>query len=83
MREKQRVDDMADEILARQAQVRAERNGEPIEEALEAVLDSEAGQQLARLRDGPHRDEEAKRWQDELAPKRATKRRERKHTRQE
>ena len=52
------------------------RTGEPLEEALKAVLKTKAGQQLMGLRDGPHRDEEAKRWHDELAPKRAKKRRE-------
>jgi hypothetical protein len=76
MQEKQRVADMAVEVLARQAEARAEWTGEPLEEALKAVLETEAGQQLTGLRDGPHRDEEAKRWQDELAPKRAKKRRE-------
>ncbi len=75
MQEKQRVDDMAVEVLARQAGARAEWTGEPLEEALKAVLETEAGQQLTGLRDGPHRDEEAERWQDELAPKRAKKRR--------
>jgi hypothetical protein len=76
MQEKQRVADMADEVLVRQAEARAERTGEPIDEALVAVLETRAGQQLAGLRDGPHRDEEAKGWHDELAPKRAKKRRE-------
>lgn len=75
MQEKQRVEDMAVEVLARQAGARAERTGEPLEEALKAVLETEAGQQLTGLRDGPHRDEKADRWQDELAPKRAKKRR--------
>ena len=76
MQEKQRVADMAVEVLARQAEARAEWTEEPLEEALKAVLETEAGQQLTGLRDGPHRDEEAKRWHDELAPKRAKKRRE-------
>src|SRR5215211_3796574 len=75
MQEKQRVADMAFEVLVRQAEARAEWTGEPIDEALVAVLESRAGQQLRGLRDGPHRDEEAKRWHDELAPKRAKKRR--------
>ncbi len=75
MQENQRVADMAVEVLARQAGVRAEWTGEPLQEALKAVLETEAGQQLERLRDGPYRDEEAKQWQDELAPKRAKKRR--------
>jgi hypothetical protein len=66
---------MAVEVLERQAGARAEWTGEPLEEALKAVLETEAGQQLTGLRDGPHCDEEAERWQDELAPKRAKKRR--------
>jgi hypothetical protein len=75
MQGKQRVADMAVEVLARQAGVRAAWTREPLEGALKAVLETEAGQQLAGLRDGPHCDEEAERWQDELAPKRAKKRR--------
>ena len=75
MQENQRVADMAVEVLARQAGARAEWTREPLEQALKAVLETEAGQQLTGLRDGPHRDEEAQRWQDELAPKRAKKRR--------
>lgn len=75
MQEKQRVADMAVEVLARQAGARAEWTGEPLEEALKAVLETEAGNQLMGLRDGPHHDEEAERWQDKLAPKRAKKRR--------
>ena len=76
MQENQRVADMAFEVLARQAEARAEWTGEPREEALKYVLETKAGQQLTELQDGPHRDEEAKRWHDELAPKRAKKRRE-------
>ena len=75
MQENQRVADMAVEVLARQAEARAQWTGEPLDEALKAVLETEAGQQLTGLRDGPHRDEEAKRWHDELAPRRAKKRR--------
>ena len=75
MQDKQRVADIAGEVLARQAGARAEWTREPLEEALKAVLETEAGQQLTSLRDGPHRDEEAERWQDKLAPKRAKKRR--------
>ena len=74
MQDKQRVADMADEVVDRQARVRAEWSGEPLDKALKAVLETEAGQQLMGLREGPHRDEEAERWQDELAPKRARKR---------
>jgi hypothetical protein len=43
MKKKQTVAEMADEVLARQARVRAERTGEPFEEALKAVRKTEAG----------------------------------------
>ena len=57
MREDQSVAEMANEVLMRQAKARAERRGEPIEGAMEAVLDTEAGKQLRELRDGPHSEE--------------------------
>jgi len=38
MRKKQRVTDMADEVLKRQARDRVERSREPFEDALKAVL---------------------------------------------
>src|SRR3712207_9282132 len=74
MQENQRVADMAEEVLARQAGTRAERTGEAFEVALIAVLETEAGRQLARLRDGPHRGELAQRWQDDLPRERAEER---------
>ena len=67
MHEAQTVADMSAEILARQAEARAIRSGEPFEEALKAVLQTEAGRQLGELRDGPHRDERAEQWQEDLA----------------
>jgi hypothetical protein len=75
MQENQRVADMAAEILARQAETRAEQTGDVFEEALKAVLKTEAGRQLVELRDGPHRDQRAEHWQEDLAPKRAMERR--------
>ena len=72
--EEQRVADMATAVLAQQAEARAERTGEPLQEALEAVLKTEAGRQLGELRDGAHRDEEAKQWQEDLSQKRAKER---------
>ena len=57
MREDQSVAEMANEVLMRQAKVRADRTGEPIEEAMETVLDTEAGKQLREFRDGPHSEE--------------------------
>jgi hypothetical protein len=65
---------MAVDVLARQAGERAKQTGEPFEGALEAVLETEAGHQLSELRDGPHRDERAERWQADLAQERARER---------
>ncbi len=66
MQKNQRVADMTIDVLARQAGARAQRTGEPFEEALKAVLETEAGRQLGELRDGPHRDERAEVWQENL-----------------
>ena len=74
MQKDQRVADMAVEVLARQVGARVRRTGEAFEAALEAVLETEAGRQLAELRDGPHGDERAERWQEDLAHKRAQER---------
>jgi hypothetical protein len=76
MRKNQRVAELADEVLARQARDRARRTGEPFDRALEAVLGTEAGRQLEELRDGPHGEEEAQAWQEGLAEERAEERRE-------
>jgi hypothetical protein len=74
VRKKQRVSEMANEVLARQARTRAERTGESFEEALKGVLETEAGRQLGELRAGPHGREKADQWQEELARERAEKR---------
>jgi hypothetical protein len=74
MQENQRVTDMTVDVLARQAGARVRRTGEAFEVALEAVLETEAGRQLAELRDGPHGDEKAEDWQEDLAHKRAQER---------
>jgi hypothetical protein len=65
---------MVDGVLSRQATALARRNGETLDDALEAVLGTEAGRQLEALRAGLHGTEWAHRWQEELAPKRATAR---------
>jgi len=70
----QNVSDMANEVLARQAKVRAERTGEPLEEARDAVLKTEAGRQLRNLREGSYRDERAGEWQEGMAQERAEER---------
>ncbi len=74
MRKKQRVADMAEEVLERQARERAERTGEPFEDALKAVLETEAGRQLEELRDGPHGDERAHEWQENIRRERIEER---------
>jgi hypothetical protein len=71
---------MAVEVLERQAEVRAERTGEPFKGALKAVLETRAGGQLGALRDGAQHDESAKQWQEDCAQERAV---ERKRTRKE
>ena len=67
MHDNQRVTAMADEVLARQARARAERTGESFEDALKVVLKTEAGRQLAALRDGPQGGRKAGHWQESLA----------------
>jgi hypothetical protein len=63
MRPEQTVSEMAQETLLRQARTLAQRNGEPL---LEAVVETQAGMQLEELISGPHQDEEARYWQANL-----------------
>jgi hypothetical protein len=72
--EERSVEEMANEVLMHQAKARAERTGEPIEEAMEAVLNTEAGAQLRELRDVPHDDESVEEWQVGMARERAEER---------
>ena len=74
MHRNMRVDDLAAEVLTRQARIRAENTGEPFKAALEAVLETEAGRQLEGLRDGPHARESARHWQEDLPHERAEER---------
>jgi hypothetical protein len=71
MQENQRVSEMVVEVLARQASGHAKRTGEPLEDALKAVVNTEAGRQLGELREGAHREESAQQWQEDLPRKRA------------
>src|SRR5215210_2278102 len=75
MRADQLVRDMVRSVLSRQAMASAERTGEPFEDALAAVLRTEAGRQLEDLRLGPHGAERADQWQAGLAPEREKERR--------
>jgi hypothetical protein len=74
MQETCQVSDMVSEVLARQASARSKHTGEPLEVALRAVLQTEAGRQLGELREGPHREDSAQQWQEDLARKRAEER---------
>jgi hypothetical protein len=74
VREDQGLAELANEVLMRQAKVRAELSGEPIEEAMEAVLNTEAGKQLKELRDGPHSEESVEQAQVGVARDRAKER---------
>src|SRR5919107_4603822 len=78
MQKNQSVSEMATEVLARQAGARAKHTGESLEEALRAVLQTEAGRRLGQLRDGNHRDERADQWQPNLPQERAEERRQEK-----
>jgi hypothetical protein len=66
MRAEQTVSEMAQETLLRQVRTLAQRNGEPLLQALEAVIETPAGRQLEELRCGPHQEEEARYWQANL-----------------
>jgi hypothetical protein len=74
MHTKQIVADMADEVLARQAAARARWSRESFEDALCAILRTEAGRQLQKLRDGVHGSERANEWQENLVRSRAEER---------
>jgi hypothetical protein len=74
VREDQSLAQMANEVLMRQAKVRAELSGEPIEEAMETVVNTEAGKQLKELRDGPHSQESVEQAQVGVARDRAQER---------
>jgi len=65
---------MVEEVLERQAKVVLERSSCSAQEALEAVIQTEAGRQLGGLRDGPHAHERARDWQEGLLWERAFER---------
>jgi hypothetical protein len=71
MRPEQTVNEMAEEVLARQAKTMLAHTGQSFESALEAVSSTEAGQQLRDLANGEHRHEKAQDWQVGLFEERA------------
>jgi len=74
MQEDQSVSQMAEEVLMRQARAQAQRNGHSLEEARQAVSESEAGRQLRDLASGEHRHEKARTWQASMFWERAEER---------
>jgi hypothetical protein len=66
MRPEQTVNEMAQEVLWRQARALVQRTGEPFVQALQAVLETPAGRQLEELRCGLHQNEEMRYWQANL-----------------
>ena len=54
---------MAQEVLERQAKALAHQSGDSLEDARQAVSDTEAGRQLRDLAQGEHRYEKAQDWQ--------------------
>ena len=63
MQQEQTVSEMAREVIARQAEDLARRSGRSLEEASQAVSDTEAGRRLRDLANGEHRHEKAREWQ--------------------
>jgi hypothetical protein len=59
----QTVSEMAEEVLERQAMALAHQSGDSLEDARQAVSDTEAGRQLRDLAHGEHRHERAQDWQ--------------------
>ena len=83
MQRNQRVANMAREVLVGQAGAHTKRAGEPLEDALRAVLKTETGWQLGELRDGPQRDKLAALWQGDLALQRQKEREEERRRRRQ
>ena len=74
MQKDQTVSEMAEEVLMRQTKALAHRSGHSLEDARQAVADTEAGRQLRDLANGEHRHEKAKDWQGSVFWDRAEER---------
>jgi hypothetical protein len=57
---------MVEEVLQRQAKDLVERSGYSLLEAMESVLQTDAGRELRELRNGPHAQEKVHGWQEDL-----------------
>ena len=74
MQQDQTVSQMAQEALMRQVRALAQRSGYSLEDARQAVVDTQAGRQLRDLAQGEHRHQKAKQWQASLFWERAEQR---------
>ena len=74
MRPEQTVEEMAEEVLVRQAKALVDRTGQPFETSLESVAETEAGRQLRELANSAYSEERAANWQDSLPWQRAEER---------
>ncbi len=72
MRAEQTVNEMAQEVLSRQAKAQAQRTGQSHASARAAVVETPAGCQLEELRSGLHQHEQARYWQANLLLKRVS-----------
>jgi hypothetical protein len=70
----QSVQVMVEEVIMRQAKSLAQRSGHSLEDARQAVSDTEAGRQLTDLANGEYRHEKAKEWQGSVCWDRAEER---------
>ncbi len=74
MHQGQTVSEMAQEALMRQVRALAQSSGHSLEDARQAVVNTEAGRQLRDLAQGEHRHEKAKHWQPSVFWERAEER---------
>ena len=74
MRPEQTVEEMAEEVLVRQAEALVDRTGLPFETSLESVAQTEAGRQLRELANSSYSEERAATWQLSLPWQRAEER---------
>ena len=72
MRAEQTVNEMAEEVLSRQARAQVQRTGQSHASARAAVIQTPAGRQLEELRCGQHQHEEVRYWQANLLFKRVS-----------
>ena len=74
MQKDQTVSEMAEEVLNRQAKALAHGGGHSLEDARQAVIDTQAGRQLRDLATGEHRHEKAYYWRASVFWERAEER---------